>query len=79
MAHLSDAAKLLKVAPKTLRLAAEAGEIKGRHPLPDGPWVFDRVALATAAAQSIAVRTRQNTRRPAGSPPDPESLFSSMT
>jgi len=77
--NLSDAAKLLKVAPKTLRLAAEAGEIKGRHPLPNGPWVFDRVALATAAAQSIAVRARHNTRRPTGSPPALENLFSSIT
>jgi hypothetical protein len=76
--NLSGAARLLKVAPKTLRLAAEAGEIKGRHPLPDGPWVFDRVALATAAAQSIAARARQNARRPTGSPPAPENLFSSI-
>jgi hypothetical protein len=38
--NLSDAAKLLKVAPKTLRLAAEAGEIEASHPLPDGPWIF---------------------------------------
>ena len=77
--NLSGAAKLLEVAPKTLRLAAEAGEIKGHHPLPDGPWVFDRAALATATAQSIAARARQNTRRPAGSPPALENLFSSIT
>ena len=35
--NLSDAARLLKVAPKTLRLAAEAGEIGANRPLPDGP------------------------------------------
>src|SRR4029077_20485309 len=35
--NLSNAARLLKVAPKTLRLAAEAGEIQAIHPLPDGP------------------------------------------
>ena len=38
--NLSNAAKLLRIAPKTLRLAAEAGEIEAIHPLPDGPWIF---------------------------------------
>jgi hypothetical protein len=33
---------LLGIAPRTLRLAAEAGEIEGGHPLPDGPWIFRR-------------------------------------
>jgi hypothetical protein len=36
--HLSDGT--LKVAPKTLRLAAEASEIEAIHPLRDGPWIF---------------------------------------
>ena len=30
--NLGNAAKLLKIAPKTLRLAAEAGEIEAFHP-----------------------------------------------
>ena len=34
--NLSDAAHVLKIASKTLRLAAEAGEIDARHPLSDG-------------------------------------------
>jgi hypothetical protein len=38
--NLSKAAKLLEIAPKTLRLAAEAGEVEALHPLPDGPWIF---------------------------------------
>jgi hypothetical protein len=45
--NLGNAAKLLKIAPKTLRLAAEAGEIEAIHPLPDGPWIFARAALTT--------------------------------
>jgi DNA invertase Pin-like site-specific DNA recombinase len=77
--NLSDAAKLLKVAPKTLRLAAEAGEIDARHPLLDGPWIFERAALATAAAQSIAIRAQKNPRHPAGSPTAQQNLFSSTT
>jgi DNA invertase Pin-like site-specific DNA recombinase len=77
--NLSHAAKLLKVTPRTLRLAAEAGEIEASHPLPDGPWLFARAALATEAAQSIAQRARQNPRYPTGSHPAQQNLFSSMT
>jgi hypothetical protein len=77
--NLSDAAKLLKVAPKTLRLAAEAGEVEASHPLPDGPWIFARCALATEAARAVTERARQNPRYPAGSHPAQQNLFSSMT
>src|SRR5436190_12762905 len=52
MAQPEHAAKLLQIAPKTLRLAAEAGEIEAIHPLADGPWIFARAALTTSAAQS---------------------------
>ena len=34
--NLNKAAGLLGIAPKTLGLAAEAGEIEAGHPLPDG-------------------------------------------
>ena len=76
---LGNAAKLLKIAPKTLRLAAEAGEIEAFHPLSDGPWIFARASLITTAAQSIAERARQNPRYPTGSHPNQQSLFSSTT
>src|SRR5271167_2460529 len=77
--NLSNAAKLLRIASKTLRLAAEAGEIEAIHPLLDGPWIFARAALTTSAARSIAERARQNPRYPAGSHPDQQSLFPSTT
>ncbi|MEY9688686.1 hypothetical protein [Bradyrhizobium elkanii] len=77
--NLGNAAKLLKIAPKTLRLAAEAGEIESIHPLPDGPWIFARSSLITTAAQSIAERARQNPKYPAGSHPAQQNLFSSIT
>jgi DNA invertase Pin-like site-specific DNA recombinase len=77
--NLSNAAKLLQIAPKTLRIAAEAGEIEAIHPLPDGPWIFARAALTTAAARSITERARQNPRYPTGSHPDQQNLFSSNT
>ena len=67
--NLGNAAKLLKIAPKTLRLAAEAGEIEAFHPLSEGPWIFARASLITTSAQSIAQRARQNPRYPAGSRP----------
>src|SRR5947208_2625136 len=77
--NLGNAAKLLKIAPKTLRLAAEAGEIEAIHPLSDGPWIFARTSLITTVAQSIAERARQNQRYPTGSHPNQQSLFSSTT
>jgi DNA invertase Pin-like site-specific DNA recombinase len=77
--NLGKTAKLLKIAPKTLRLAAEAGEIESIHPLPDGPWIFARTSLITTAAQSIAERARLNPRYPTGSHPNQQSLFSSTT
>ncbi len=75
--NLSDAAKLLGVAPKTLRLAAEVGEIDAAHPLPDGPWIFNRAALGEPHAQRIVHRARQNSKHPTGSHPKQQSLFSS--
>ena len=77
--NLSKAAQLLKIAPKTLRLAAEAGEIEAIHPLPEGPWIFARAVLTTPAAKSISERARLNPKHPTGSHPDQQSLFSSTT
>lgn len=77
--NLGGAAKLLGITPKTLRMAAEAGEIEATHPLPDGPWIFSRSKLATPQAHQILQRARQNPRHPAGSCPDQESLFPSIT
>src|SRR5512134_1392379 len=75
--NLSKAARLIGVAPKTLRLAAEGGEIEGAHPLPDGPWIFSRSALAEPEAQRIVHRARQNPKYPTGLHPDQQNLFSS--
>ncbi|MGO8085228.1 recombinase family protein [Rhizobium leguminosarum] len=77
--NLGNAARLLSVAPKTLRLAAEAGEIEGVHPLPNGPWIFNRSKLATPQARQIVHRARQNPKYPTRSHADQENLFPSMT
>jgi hypothetical protein len=50
--NLSKAAQLLHVSPRTLRLAAQAGEIEAIHPLPDGPWILQ----PTCALHSIGAR-----------------------
>lgn len=77
--NLSKSARLLHVAPRTLRMAAEAGEIEAIHPLPDGPWIFSRAVLSEIPARAITERAQQNPNYPAGSHPDQQSLFSSIT
>lgn len=73
--NLSSAAKLLEVAPKTLRLAAEAGEIEADHPLADGPSIFKRAELSKTAAQHLRKRAQRNSKHPAVSHPDQQNLF----
>ncbi len=76
--NLSDAARLLKIASKTLRLAAEAGEIDAGHPLSDGPWIFARADLSSDAAKLIAERAHRSARYLAGPDCNQQSLFNSM-
>lgn len=75
--NLGRAAALIGVSPRTLRIAAEAGEIPAVHPLPEGPWIFSRAALDGPAAQNLARRARRNPKYPTGSEPDQKTLFSS--
>ncbi|HYZ23946.1 MAG TPA: recombinase family protein [Rhodopila sp.] len=67
--NLSKAAKFIGIAPKTLRIAAEAGEIEAVHPLPDGPWIFSLDVLNGPAAQRIAARARTRPGLAAGRHP----------
>ena len=75
--NLGDAARLLKIAPKTLRLAAEGGAIHAIHPLPQGAWIFSRSELLSAAAVAITNRARRNPKHRTGSDRDQQSLFPS--
>ena len=43
--NLTQAAEHLGVSPATLRQATERGHVEAEHPLPDGPWVFERAIL----------------------------------
>jgi len=58
--NLSEAARTLSISPRTLRMAAERGEVSSEHPLPDGPWVFNREALKTTDATTLVVRVQSH-------------------
>jgi hypothetical protein len=73
---LTQAAAALAVSAKTLRLAAERGELETLHPLSDGPWIFNRTALETDAVRRLAQRTRNT---PAGHESRQQNLNLSMT
>jgi DNA invertase Pin-like site-specific DNA recombinase len=61
--NLTGAAAFLGVSPRTLRLAVDRGEIAAEHPLPDGPWIFEKAALETDASIRFVRRIRRE--RPA--------------
>ena len=77
--NLTKAAALIDVSPKTLRLAAESGEIDANHPLPDGPWIFSRATLSGSAARILTERAAHSAKYPAGRHPDQQNLFPSTT
>lgn len=77
--NLSEAARLLHVAPRTLRLAVERGEVKAEHPLADGPWIFKRDALETDATAALAARAHLHANRPAVPPAGQRNLQFSST
>jgi DNA invertase Pin-like site-specific DNA recombinase len=62
---LTDAAALLDVSPRTLRLAIDRGDICADHPFADGPWVISRDVLQGEAAQALKRRIAAGSRRPA--------------
>ncbi|MBL9136290.1 MAG: recombinase family protein [Verrucomicrobiales bacterium] len=69
---LNQAARLVGVAPKTLRRAAERCDLPSLHPLGEGPWIFRRVDLESAAARDIVAKAKRRDRR--GSGPGPGQL-----
>ena len=77
--NLSEAARLLHVAPRTLRLAVERGEVQGQHPLPDGPWIFKREVLQTEATAALAARAHRHANRPALPPAEQRDFEFSTT
>src|ERR1700680_454393 len=76
--NLSKDAAYLQISSKTLRLAAEGGEIDALHPLPDGPWILSRAVLDSTTAKVVVRRARNRAKHPSGPHPDQQNLFSSM-
>jgi DNA invertase Pin-like site-specific DNA recombinase len=77
--NLTEAARSLGIASRTLRLAVERGELSAEHPLPDGPWVFSRHTLQEKAATELVARAHARRHDPAV-PVDQNDLFEqSMT
>jgi DNA invertase Pin-like site-specific DNA recombinase len=77
--NLSQASALVGVAARTLRLAAERGEIDAVHPLADGPWVFSRAALDGHGGRALTRQAKGHTKHPAVPDPMQQNLFASAT
>lgn len=70
--NLTEAAARLGVSSKTIRRAAEAGEINAMHPLHDAPWVFRRDDIDDPVFRERFERRVNGKIGPAG--PDPRQL-----
>ena len=77
--NLTQAAALLGISPRTLRVAAEQGEIEATHPLPEGPWLFNRAILEREETTRLVERVRSRRAHTAGSKYLQASLFKSTT
>ena len=60
--NLTEAAHVLGISARTLRLAADRREINADHPLPDGPWVFNRRVLESEGVAAFVARVRRRNR-----------------
>jgi hypothetical protein len=76
---LTQAAEHLDVSPRTLRLAAEAGKIPVKHPLPQSPWIFNRSDLDSDVGQQIMMQAQRKRKGAAIPNPNQPSLFKTTT
>jgi hypothetical protein len=77
--NLTEAAHLIGVSARTLRLAVERGELAAEHPVADGPWIFNRQTLQANEVTELVARARARHGSPAV-PADQQPLFGqSMT
>ena len=60
--NLTTAAQFLGISSITLRRAVERSEIVAEHPLADGPWIFSRTTLESAAAKTLISRVQRKLR-----------------
>ncbi len=73
--NLSRAAAIAGVAPRSLRLVAERGDIKAVHPLAEGPWIFSRADLDGSDLRSLAQQASQHRKHAAVPDPAQQTLF----
>jgi DNA invertase Pin-like site-specific DNA recombinase len=59
---LTQAASFLGISTTSLRLAVERHQIEAIHPLPDGPWIFQRIELQRAEAKQLVERIQLRNR-----------------
>ena len=52
--NLTQAAKFLTISARTVRIAAESGELLATHPLPNGPWVFREADLKAGGRELVS-------------------------
>jgi hypothetical protein len=55
---LKHAAAYAKLSTAALRRAAQRGDIPSQHPLPLGPWIFDRAVLEQPDTRAVLDRIR---------------------
>lgn len=68
---LKSVAAHFKVAPATLRRITQSQNVPVKHPLPDGPWIFDREVLASAALRAEIEHVQASKK---GGKPNPGQL-----
>jgi len=56
--NLSQAARLVGVTKRTLRLAIERGEVTAERPIPAGPWVLNQQTLQNQTATLFRTKGR---------------------
>ncbi len=76
---LTQAAADVGVSTVALRRAVERGDVEAMHPLPDGPWIFERGHLDKASAREALEGIRRRRRGGATHNPTDVSLFDSTT
>lgn len=69
---LTDASKYIGVSTTSLRAFAESKKITYQHPLPDGPWIFNRKDLEKPETKEWVKRIKQRTAR--GAEPEQPQL-----
>jgi DNA invertase Pin-like site-specific DNA recombinase len=77
--NLTQAARMLGISTLPLRKAVQRGEIPALHPLPDGPWLFQRQDLESPSAQAAVERIKQRRRKGGLQLSGTLSLFESST